>query len=41
MEMKEENHTHCGGLSTREALLKLTTEIEQVLWQFENSRKSR
>lgn len=32
---------HCNGLTTREALLKLTTEIEQMLWQFEKSRKSR
>lgn len=30
-----------SGMATKEALLKLATEIEQMLWQFENSRKSR
>lgn len=30
-----------AGLTTREALLRLATEVEQVLWQFEKSQKSR
>lgn len=41
MVVKEEFKSQIVGLTTREALLKLATEIEQVLWQFENARKSR